>query len=55
VYFALNEFYFGDNDIILIVYTGLTTKQYVAVLSVLNLVSDSSIVIIPLVALHLEN
>jgi hypothetical protein len=30
---------FGDNDIITIVRTGLT-KKYVAVLSVLNLVSD---------------
>jgi hypothetical protein len=31
---------FGDNDIITIVWIGLTTKKYVAVLSVLNLVSD---------------
>jgi hypothetical protein len=31
---------FGDNDKITIVKTGLTTKKYVAVLSVLNLVSD---------------
>jgi hypothetical protein len=34
------EFDFGDNYIITIVKTGLTTKKYVAVLSVLNLVSD---------------
>jgi hypothetical protein len=31
---------FGDNDIITIVKTGLTTKKYVAFLSVLNLVSE---------------
>jgi hypothetical protein len=31
---------FGDNDAIIIVKTGLTTKIYVAVLSVINLVSD---------------
>jgi hypothetical protein len=30
---------FGDNDIITIVSTGLITKKYVAVLSLLNLVS----------------
>jgi hypothetical protein len=31
---------FGDNYMITIVKTGLTTKKYVIVLSVLNLVSD---------------
>jgi hypothetical protein len=31
---------FGDNDKITIVSTGLTTKKYVIVMSVLNLVSD---------------
>jgi hypothetical protein len=36
----MNEHDFGDNSIITIVKTGLTTKYYVIVLSVLNLVSD---------------
>jgi hypothetical protein len=31
---------FGDNDKITIVWTGVATKKYVAVLSVLNLVSN---------------